>query len=268
MDDLVKDALESKATRSAIVDTAEISFHEEFRKACERNACGQYNSNWMGPPAIGPVAQLISKVRKYKQGLLFQTVHPVSGSFDLEGMREGRKIHEQVFRDLLKKMKNKYDFEDLLPLSAGCCRICPKCAYLDDEPCRHPDEAVSSLEAYGIDVAALEKSAGIPYHNGKNTVSYVGLILFMEKEDTSKRTTGEMRSALHTCHGHWTPKNACSDMKRGFLFGSLSPPNKKITSLRLCGGISILDKNETGYCIVQGYFLAFKYKLAYNNLIN
>jgi hypothetical protein len=36
-------------------------------------------------------------------------------------------------------------------------------------------------------------------------------------------------------------------MKEGFLFGGLSPPNKKITSLRprrLCGEISILDKND------------------------
>lgn len=186
MEDLVKDALESKATRAAIVDTAGISFHEEFRKACERNVCRRYNTNWMGPPAIGPIEQLIGKVRKYKQGFLFQTVHHVSSSFDLKGMLEGGKMHEQVFRDLLKKMKNKYDFENLLPLNAGCCRICPKCAYLDDEPCRHPDEAVSSVEAYGIDVMALEKSVGIPYHNGKNTVSYVGLILFEEKEDVCK----------------------------------------------------------------------------------
>jgi predicted metal-binding protein len=102
-------------------------------------------------------------------------------------MFEGKKIHEQVFRDLLKKIKNKYDFEDLLPLNVGCCRLCPKCAYLDNEPCRHPDKAVSSLEAYGIDVVALEKSVGIPYHNGKNTVSYVGLVLFKEKEDPRKR---------------------------------------------------------------------------------
>ncbi|MGD0919017.1 MAG: DUF2284 domain-containing protein [Thermodesulfobacteriota bacterium] len=191
MDDLVKDALESKATRAAIIDTSQISFHEEFRKACERNACRRYNTNWMGPPAIGPIEQLIGKVRKYKQGLLFQTVHPVSSSFDLKGMLEAGEMHEQVFRDLLKKMKNKYDFEDLLPLNAGCCRICTKCAYLDDEPCRHPDEAASSLEAYGIDVGGLEKSAGIPYHNGKNTVSFVGLILFKEKEDTIKWPSDE-----------------------------------------------------------------------------
>ncbi|KJR47546.1 hypothetical protein UF75_2047 [Desulfosporosinus sp. I2] len=34
------------------------------------------------------------------------------------------------------------------------------------------------MEACGIDVMALEKTCGMPYYNGKNTVSYVGLILF------------------------------------------------------------------------------------------
>jgi hypothetical protein len=44
-----------------------------------------------------------------------------------------------------------------------------------------------------------------------------------------------------------TAKNSSSYMKEDFLFGGLSPPNKKITPLRplrLCGEISILDKND------------------------
>ena len=98
-----------------------------------------------------------------------------------QGMVEGGKLHGQVFRDLLERVRTKYHFEEILPLNAGCCRICEKCAYLDGEPCRHPDQAVSSVEAYGMNVIALEKSAGIPIYNGKNTVSYVGLILFREK---------------------------------------------------------------------------------------
>ena len=70
----------------------------------------------------------------------------------------------------------------MLPLNAGCCRICGRCAYLDGEPCRKPDEAVASVEAYGIDVMQMEKDVGIPYYNGKNTISYVGLILFNENK--------------------------------------------------------------------------------------
>jgi hypothetical protein len=33
-------------------------------------------------------------------------------------------------------------------------------------------------------------------------------------------------------HGHQTAKNSCFDTKEGFLLGGLSPPNKKIISLR------------------------------------
>ncbi|MHC6180562.1 DUF2284 domain-containing protein [Clostridium sp. JNZ X4-2] len=57
---------------------------------------------------------------------------------------------------------------------------CERCTYLDGEDCRCPDRALSSVEAYGIDVISLEKDVGISYYNGPNTVSYVGLILFNE----------------------------------------------------------------------------------------
>nr|WP_282433549.1 DUF2284 domain-containing protein [Desulfosporosinus metallidurans] len=65
-----------------------------------------------------------------------------------------------------------------MPLNVGPCTFCSRCTFLDNEPCRFPEKALSSVEASGIDVMALEKSSGIPYYNGKNTVSYVGLILF------------------------------------------------------------------------------------------
>jgi predicted metal-binding protein len=181
--ELVKDALESKAQHAAIVDTPKIHFHEEFRAACKSNACGRYDTCWVGPPAIGSIAECIEKVKRFPHGLLFQTVHQVESSFDWEGMMRAEDNHKKVFRNLLAKIKGKYYFNKLLPLDAGCCKICKKCAYLKGKPCRHPDEAVSSIEAYGIDVTAMEKEAGIPYYNGKNTVSYVGLILFSEEND-------------------------------------------------------------------------------------
>jgi predicted metal-binding protein len=177
-EDLVRIALDSNATHAAIVNTSEIEFHEDFRKACEKNVCKKYGTNWMGPPAIGPIRMLIQRALRYRRGLLFQTVHRVASSFDMKGMLEGARLHEKVFRDLLENIRKKYPSEDLLPLNAGCCSICDRCAYLDGESCRHPDQAVSSVEAYGMNVSALEKSAGIPYYSGKGTVSYVGLILF------------------------------------------------------------------------------------------
>jgi predicted metal-binding protein len=177
-EELVRIALQSDAAHAAILDASKIQFHEDFRKACEKNFCKRYDTNWMGPPAIGSIRSLMQRASRYRRGLLFQTVHSVASNFDMKGMLEGARIHNLVFRDLLGKIRGKYPLEEILPLNAGCCSICEKCAYLDGEPCRHPDQAVSSVEAYGMNVIALEKSAGIPYYHGKNRVCYVGLILY------------------------------------------------------------------------------------------
>ncbi len=176
--DLIKIALESDASDAAILDTSKIQFHEDFRKACERNLCRKYDTNWMGPPAIGSISDLMQRATSYRQGLLFQTIHQLTSNFDMKGMLSAAEIHRRIFGDLLEKIRSAYPSEDILPLNAGCCSICEKCAYLGREPCRHPDQAVSSVEAYGMNVIALEKSAGLSYNNGKNSVTYVGLILF------------------------------------------------------------------------------------------
>jgi len=176
-DQLVKDALELNAKYAAIADTSKIRFHEDFRKACEKNICGKYNTSWAGPPAIGPINELMDKARQYKQGLLIQTVYQLESPFDVEGMGEGAKIHDKIYRKIIEHVKANYEFSGMLPLHAGCCDICGKCTY-PDEPCRQPDKAYASVEAYGIDVMKLEKDSGIPIYNGPNTCSFVGLILF------------------------------------------------------------------------------------------
>jgi hypothetical protein len=53
-------------------------------------------------------------------------------------------------------------------------------------------------------------------------------------------------------HRDQIERNSCSDMKEGFLFGGLSPPNEKIPSRRprrLCGEILILAKNGEGMAL-------------------
>lgn len=180
---LVEDVLKLNVARAIVVNPADIVFREEFRKACEKNACGKYDTNWMGPPAVGQLDDLAARARRYKKGLLFQTVHPISRSFDMKGMEEGGRAFDGVFRRVLACMKEKYGILDTLPLGAGCCRICQKCAYLDQEPCRHPDDALSSLEAYGMDVMVLARDVGMPYNNGPKTVTFFGLILFNTKSE-------------------------------------------------------------------------------------
>ena len=65
------------------------------------------------------------------------------------------------------------------------------------------------------------------------------------------RPTGNrLRSAFHS---YRSAQNACSDFKRGFLFGGLSPPNKKINPLRprrLCVENPIFDKSDESLMMI------------------
>jgi len=176
--ELVEDALELKATHAAIVNVTDVKFDEAFRALCEKNVCGSYNQNWMCPPAVGTIKDLKERVLEFQQGLLLQTVHELKSSFDWKGMMAAAAKHTEIFRNILSSIERKFDLNKILPLNAGPCTFCAKCSFLEGEPCRFPDKALFSVEACGIDVFALEKSCGMPYYNGKDTVSYVGLILF------------------------------------------------------------------------------------------
>jgi predicted metal-binding protein len=78
----------------------------------------------------------------------------------------------------------KHDTEAASPeakrlfLGAGGCHLCDPCAFADGQPCRNPDDAIISLEACGIDVMRLMKDHGLPYYNGKNTVTFIGGIMY------------------------------------------------------------------------------------------
>jgi predicted metal-binding protein len=175
---LLQAASEFGIEHAAVVETSSIRFHEDFRKACERNACGKYDSNWMGPPAIGPVTELKEEVLRFNRGLLIETVHRLDNSFDFKGMHAAAEVHQAMFRSFLERIRRIYPDESFLSLDAGCCSYCEKCAYQDRNPCRHPDQAMSSVEAYGMDVGQLMKTAGLPYNHGRGSVFFVGLVLF------------------------------------------------------------------------------------------
>nr|WP_242831405.1 MULTISPECIES: DUF2284 domain-containing protein [Desulfitobacterium] len=166
------------AAHAALIAVDSIKFNHDFRKQCEQNTCGSYDKNWMCPPNMPSIDELRDKVLPYDRGLLFQTVYQLKNSFDWRGVQQAVVEHTQVFRKVLAELRSMKNFLNLLPLNVGPCTYCGRCSFLDGEECRFPEEAIPSVEAYGIDVMALEKSCGMPYYNGKDTVSCVSLILF------------------------------------------------------------------------------------------
>ena len=165
-------------TRFGVVPVDKIVFNEAFRKACESNQCGKYGTNWACPPGVGKPDELVRRTRKFKKGLVIQTVWPLEDEFDFDGMMAGGEKHNALFRQAVARVAPALTSGETLALSAGACSVCETCTFPSGEPCRLPDQAMASLESYGIDVAHLLSLGGLSYTNGPNTVSYVGLILF------------------------------------------------------------------------------------------
>lgn len=161
-----------------IVPVSEIIFNDAFREVCASNQCGKYNTNWACPPGVGETTALFARARQFQYGMVIQTVWPLEDQFDLDGMMNGGKQHNVLFKRVRDQITLLFATNPILALSAGACSMCETCTYPAGTPCRLPDQAIASLESYCIDVARLIASSGLSYRNGANTVSYVGLILY------------------------------------------------------------------------------------------
>ena len=174
---LTKSAIDIGFQGTEIIKTDEIVLSAEFRDACEKNSCGLYGKCWMCPPDIGDIDMLMREVKDYSYGILVQSIGTLEDSFDIEGMLESGNKHAKMMRLLKEKIITKLP-ENSLILSTGGCRFCEECSKVEGKPCRAPQSALSSLEAYGINVSATVSKTSLKYINGQNTVTYFGLVLF------------------------------------------------------------------------------------------
>lgn len=175
MQKLIQAALQAGADQAVIIPVEQVVLNAEFRKSCQHNGCGVYGRCWMCPPYVGDIEQLMDKVRSYRYGLMYQSISPLEDSFDIEGMSSAAQHHVHI--------SHRLENSGVLPqphlhLSCGGCRVCTRCAAADGQPCRHPEQAMSSLEAYGIDVYQTTQNTPLKYINGANTVTYFGIVLY------------------------------------------------------------------------------------------
>lgn len=173
---LIARAKKLGASGTAVIPVDGIVFELDFRKACVQNACGKYNRCWMCPPDVGEIDELIHEAKTYRFALVFQTVSSLEDSFDIEGMLLAGQRHNTLAQ-LLSANIQKFSC-DTLRLAGGACQVCERCSKLDNIPCRNPQQATSSLEAYGIDVPKLANLCRLNYINGANTITYFGAFLF------------------------------------------------------------------------------------------
>ena len=181
---LQEQALALGAYKAGVVKVADISVDASFRSLCETNSCGNYGKNYMCPPDIGDIGELMAELKTYELAMVYQTVEKLEDSYDFEGMMDAGKKHNDLAQKLrewanaaVEEALGQGARMQILHLGAGGCRVCPVCGRRTGEPCRFPEKAIGSLEAYGVNVSLLAEAAGMRYINGQDTVTYFGAIL-------------------------------------------------------------------------------------------
>ena len=173
---LIGNAILHGAQKAFVIDVDKIAFDESLRSYCEMNYCGSFGKNYACPPDVGSVGEVIGKAKAYKKALIFQTIGQLEDSYDFEGMQEAARLHTNVSNQIDHEVKQHY--ADYLQLTVGGCTVCKTCAIAENLPCRFPDRAVSSLEAYCMNVSTLAGLCNMKYINGKDTVTYFGAFLY------------------------------------------------------------------------------------------
>lgn len=172
--ELTQAALAAGFTHAAELDPATLKPMQEVRDMCAADKCHAYNRNWTCPPVCGTLEECTARMSGYRSGVLVQTVGQMEDAFDYETMMETEEKHLEAFRTLAMRLRKEHP--DALCLGSGGCRICKKCTY-PGEPCRFPDRAYSSMEAYGLLVSQVCTDNGLPYNHGSNTIAYTACIL-------------------------------------------------------------------------------------------
>lgn len=175
--DIIEKALELGAYKANVIDAKAIVLDRTFRDICATNACGMYGKCYMCPPDVGDIDELMSQVANYDYALVYQTVTELEDSFDFEGMIEAKKKSYPLAQGF-RKVFTDMSITKTLHLGAGGCGVCETCAKRMNAPCRFPEKAMPSLEAYGVNVSELAKASGMKYINGQDTVTYFGAVLF------------------------------------------------------------------------------------------
>ncbi|MDD4328072.1 MAG: DUF2284 domain-containing protein [Eubacteriales bacterium] len=174
IDALIEEALKCGFTAAGELNVSALEFMPEVREMCSVDRCHQYGKNWRCPPACGSIEEAALRAKEYSFGLLVQTVGKMEDDFDYEAIQETSRRHDENFAALVRKVKARHP--DMLPMGAGTCTLCEVCTY-PDEPCRFPDEAISSMEAYGLWVSKVCELSGMPYNYGRQTVAFTSCYL-------------------------------------------------------------------------------------------
>lgn len=146
----------------------------EVRDMCSVDRCRKYGRSWMCPPACGSLEENHERIKPYTDGIIVQTTAELEDDFDYETMEAAGAKQKELFLAFRRELAK--EFSGLLALTSGGCDLCEVCTY-PDAPCIHPEDAMPSMEAFGLVVSDVCQQNDLPYYYGPGTITYTGCYL-------------------------------------------------------------------------------------------
>ena len=157
------------------IDPKSLEFSDRIRWICE-NECPMCGETWACPPAVGSVASCRDKCRSFENCLMIATITEVDDITNIDETLATRPEHEDITNQVAALMQE----QNVKPyvLSTEACAICQRCAWLDGEPCRHPEKMHPCVESHGINIIPTLEENGIEFQFGCNVVTWVSVLFY------------------------------------------------------------------------------------------
>ena len=145
------------------------------RELCAQNLCGAYGVTWGCPPGVGTEAECMKTIGDFSDAAVIIMEFRKMDLKDIELLKKFGGAHQDVCRKFCNELRK--EGYKAVALTHGGCSYCGECSYPDD-PCRFPDQMVSSISAYGIMIDEYLRSQNIDFQFRDDGMTLYGLILY------------------------------------------------------------------------------------------
>lgn len=162
------------AITEKVIRVDQLVFDPAYRRHCEANYCGKYNTNYGCPPDVGTAEEAITRAKGYTHALVYLTQHKVSDYRNTQETQQAAREHWEIASCIEEEISAKT--KAYLRLGVGECLRCPRCAKQAGEPCHH--RVVSSISAYCVDAGRLAALCETSLGAEAGKMRLIGMILF------------------------------------------------------------------------------------------
>ena len=120
--------------------------------------------------------QCREKCLAYTDCLLIGTVAECGDIADIQSTLATRPEHEAVTNQVGAILASLGAAPYIL--STEACAECDRCAWLDGQPCRHPERMHPCIESHGINLIPTLEAQGVPFQYGENIITWYSLLFF------------------------------------------------------------------------------------------